>query len=265
MSTPIVEILAGRCGSRSVRTRRANPGPVRATKGAQVWIADCGPPVPDGLDAGACRTTSKTSGRQPRYGGVGHVAMLLLAAALAFAVAGVAARADADRRVVVTVALPEVAGRATWSEERDAFAAHLVRAFDLDPSVAGEFSGWILEASTRQALPPTRLASLIMTESSFRKNVRSATGAVGPGQIRPDLWGAWCGANLADPEENVDCAARILAHYSDVCARSATDAAACALRSYNLGYRNRDNRYFAAAADRYLAKFQRYLADLGRT
>ena len=40
---------------------------------------------------------------------------------------------------------------------------------------------------------------------------------------------------------------------------------ACALRSYNVGYRNRDNRHFDAAADRYLAKIQRYLADLERT
>ena len=247
-------------GSRVRRTWRANGGLARTAEGARVSVADPGSPVPDGSDARVRRTRSKTPGWQPRFGGVGHVAMLLLAAVYVFAVAAV--RADGDHRVFVTVALPEVAGRATWAEERDAFAAHLAQAFRLDPSVAGEFSGWILEASTRQALLPDRLASLIMTESSFRKNVRSAMGAVGPGQIRPDLWGAWCGADLADPEENIACAAGILAHYREVCARSTTDAAACALRSYNLGYRNRDNRYYAAAADRYLAKFERYLADL---
>jgi len=206
-----------------------------------------------------------TPGRQHRSAGVGRAALLLLAAACAFAVAGTADWADHDRRVFVNVALPQTASRATWAEERDAFAAHLARAFHLEPSVADEFAGWILEASTRQALPPELLASLIMTESSFRKNVRSATGALGPGQIRPDLWRAWCGANLADPEENIDCAAFILAHYVEVCARRTADAEACALRSYNVGYRNRDSRYFASAADRYLAKIERHLADLQST
>ena len=174
-------------------------------------------------------------------------------------------RTDHQRGVSVALTLPQATSRATWAEERDAFAAHLAQAFQLKRSVVDEFAGWILEASTRQTLSPELLASLIMTESSFRKNVCSATGAVGPGQIHPDLWGAWCGANLADPEENVNCAARILAHYVEICARSEADSEACALRSYNVGYRNRNNRYFVAAANRYRNKIQRYLADLRRT
>ena len=211
------------------------------------------------------RMKPETPGRQHRCAGMGRAALLLLAAACAIAVAGTADWADNDRRVFVDVPLPQTASRATWTEERDAFAAQIARAFRLEPPVADEFAGWILDASTRQALPPELLASLIMTESSFRKNVRSATGAVGPGQIRPDLWRAWCGADLADPEENIECAAFILGHYLEVCARDADDAKACALRSYNVGYRNRDNRYFAAAADRYLAKIDRHLADLQDT
>lgn len=191
-----------------------------------------------------------------------RAALFLSAVTCAFAVAGTTARADHERRVFVTMALTHSASRATWAEERDAFATDLKRAFHLEASVADEFAGWILEASARQALPRELLASLIMAESSFRKNVRSVMGAVGPGQIRPDLWGAWCGEDVADPEENINCAARILAHYGEVCAQSATDAEACALRSYNVGYRNRNNPYFVAAGDRYLAKIQRYLADL---
>ena len=217
------------------------------------------------MDPGARRMKSKTPGSRSRYGGVDRVVLLLLAGACAFTVAGATARADYDRRVVVTVALPPAVSRATWAEERDAFALRLAQAFDLERSAANEFAGWILEASTRQALPPDLLASLIMTESAFRKNVRSAIGAVGPGQIRPDLWGAWCGANLTDPEENIDCAARILAHYGEACARQATEPEDCALRSYNVGYRNRDNRIFAAAAARYLAKIERHLASLRST
>ena len=210
------------------------------------------------------RMKPEATGRRLGYACVGRAA-LLLAAACAFAVACTADRADHDRRVFVSMALPQTASRPTWFEERDAFAARLARAFHLEPSVAEEFAGWILDASTRQALPPELLASLIMTESSFRKNVRSTTGAVGPGQIRPDLWRTWCGADLTEPQENIDCAAFIVSHYVKVCAKDASDAEACALRSYNVGYRNRDNRYFAAAADRYLAKIERHLADLQST
>lgn len=191
--------------------------------------------------------------------------MVLAAAACTLAVAGFVTRTDDERRVQVTLKLPQAASRATWPEERDAFAARLAQAFGLQRAVAEDFAGWILEASTRHALPPDLLASLIMTESSFRKNTRSSTGAVGPGQVHPDLWGAWCGANVADPEENVNCAASILSHYVEVCAQSSADPEACALRSYNVGYRNRNNRYFVEASDRYLAKIQRYLADLGST
>ena len=203
--------------------------------------------------------------RQLRYARVRRAALLLSVAACVLAVAGTAARPNHERRVFLTVALPQAESRATWAEERGTFAKHLAQGFHLEPSVADEFAGWILEVSTRQALAPELLASLIMTESSFRKNIRSAMGAVGPGQVRPDLWSAWCGANLADPEQNVDCAARILAHYVEVCARTAPDAEACALRAYNVGYRNRNNRYFVAAADRYVAKIQRYLAELRNT
>ena len=174
-------------------------------------------------------------------------------------------RADHARIERVAMSLPESTSRATWAEERDAFAARLAQAFDLERSVAVDFAGWILEASTRHALPSELLASLIMTESSFRKNIRSPVGAVGPAQVHPDLWNAWCGANVADPEQNVNCAAGILAHYVELCAQSSADPEGCALRSYNVGYRNRNNRYFAEAADRYLVKIQRYLAELDST
>lgn len=191
--------------------------------------------------------------------------LVLTATACAFAVSGIVTPLDHERRVSVALTLPQLASRPPWTEERDAFAVRLARAFDIEPRVAAEFAGWILEAATRQALPPELLASLVMTESSFRKNVRSSTGAVGPGQVHPDLWAAWCRVDVTDPEENVNCAAGILAHYVEVCGPRSTDAEACALRSYNVGYRNRNNRYFDAATDRYLAKIQRYLAELEKT
>ncbi|MDE0193528.1 MAG: lytic transglycosylase domain-containing protein [Gammaproteobacteria bacterium] len=261
MSTAIDLDHASRIGAHGVRTRPANRGSICTTGGVQPWVADCGSTVFDRSGEGV-RRISEPRGSRSGHTGVRRVALLLLAAVFAFAAAGTAPRADQERRILLTVALPQTTARPTWAEERAVFAAHLERAFRLKPSIADEFGGWILEASTRQTLPPELLASLIMTESSFRKEVGSAMGAVGPGQVRPDLWGAWCGVNLADPEENVDCAARILAHYVELCAQNSTDAAACALRSYNVGYRNRNNRYYFAAADRYLAKIERYLDDL---
>ena len=261
MPTAIDLDHASRIGTHGVRTRSANRGS-RCTKGGvQSGVADRGSAAFDRSDEGV-RRISEPRGRRSGHAGARRAALLLLAAVFAFAAVGTAPRADQEHRVLLNVALPRTADRPTWAEERAVFAAHLERAFRLEPSIADEFGGWILEASTRQTLPPELLASLIMTESSFRKEARSAMGAVGPGQVRPDLWGAWCGVNLADPGENVDCAARILAHYVELCAQNSTDAVACALRSYNVGYRNRNNRYYFAAADRYLAKIERYLDDL---
>lgn len=208
---------------------------------------------------------SETHPERPSYTVAHRAALVLTTAAFALTVAGIVTQADHERRVHVALPLPHAAARATWPEERNAFAARLARAFDLEHTIAADFAGWILEASTRHALPADLLASLIMTESSFRKNIRSSAGAVGPGQVHPDLWSEWCGADVADPEQNVNCAAGILAHYIERCRRASADPVACALRSYNVGYRNRNNLYFAEAADRYLAKIRTYLADLRST
>ena len=176
------------------------------------------------------------------------------------------ARSDADARRVVPLAIPAAtANKPRWDEERTVFAAKLVRGYGLEATVANEFAGWILEASVRQQLAPELLASLVMAESSFRKHVRSSFGAIGPAQVRPDYWSAFCGNDLLDPEQNVYCGAQILAYYQDVCARRTRNpgaAEACALRSYNVGYYNRDNVYFAEAATRYLAKIDRYRSPL---
>lgn len=76
----------------------------------------------------------------------------------------------------------------TWNSEVSEFGTKVSQAFGVRPSTATEFAGWILEASTRQELEPELLASLVLTESSFRKNVRSHVGAIGPAQVRPEYW-----------------------------------------------------------------------------
>ena len=186
------------------------------------------------------------------------LALVLCASALA-----VFARGDAESRHRAALNIPAAAvAQPHWDEERGAFAARLVRGYRLRREVADEFAGWILEASARQGLAPELIASLVVAESSFRKYARSAMGATGPAQVRADLWSGFCGGFLDDPEHNLYCGAQILAHYQDICGvDAATDqeAGACALRSYNVGYGNRQNAYFLAAAARYEAKIDRYL------
>ena len=104
-----------------------------------------------------------------------------------------------------------------------------------------------------------------MTESSFRKEARSSVGAIGPAQVQPLLWNEFCSVDLTNPEENLYCGAQILAYYERRCTAATPvpeDARACALRSYNVGYRNRNNVYFMPAANRYVAKIDRHLAPL---
>lgn len=137
-----------------------------------------------------------------------------------------------------------------WRSEVDAFGNKVANAFGVPASTANEFAGWILEASERQQLEPELLASLVLTESSFRKNVRSAVGAVGPAQIRPEYWSGFCGiSDLYDPAENIYCGAQVLSYLVDRCGGEG-----CALGAYNIGYYSEREQ----AARRYVAKVDRY-------
>ena len=193
---------------------------------------------------------AKTAARQCAVGSLATLAMLVWLM-------------PRDDSIVIPLSIPVAALESfTWDEQRGAFGDRLERGYGLEEDVADEFAGWILEASTRQRLQPELIASLVMTESTFRKHARSSSGAVGPTQVKPDLWREFCGVDPLDPEQNVYCGAQILAHYRDACAgHTATpeEAEACALRSYNVGYSNHDNAWFDKAAQRYVAKIDRYL------
>lgn len=192
--------------------------------------------------------------------GVTGVVALAIIAALASATM---VRAHDPERTVVAIAVPAAPDAAVWDHERRTFANRLQRGYGLDDGAALEFAGWILEASVRQELSPELLASVVMAESNFRKTARSVTGAVGPAQVRPDLWADFCGADLYDPEQNLYCGAQILRHYRDACAGDTpTSPEECALRAYNVGFGNRNSVYFLAAASRYLNKIDRYREPL---
>jgi soluble lytic murein transglycosylase-like protein len=141
-----------------------------------------------------------------------------------------------------------------WHDEVDAFAQRLQAIFGINAETAGEFSDWILEAARRQQLAPELLASLIFTESSFRKDAVSHVGALGPAQIRP-YWKSFCGSKmLRDPAENVYCGAQILAYFKEECGD-----ARCALLSYNLGPRGMRMEQFASAGTRYVNRIDSHL------
>jgi len=155
----------------------------------------------------------------------------------------------------VAFATPAASGRLIRQTEVAHFGNRVSDVLGVRNDVAHEFADWILEASERQGLAPELLASLVLTESSFRKQVRSNVGAIGPTQIRPDYWGDFCGHadELHDPEQNVYCGAQVLSHLLERCAGDK----ACALAAYNVGpYAQR-----AAAANRYVKKIDRYLSS----
>ena len=212
------------------------------------------------VEAGSVPVTAKSMGGAA---GVGVILCLLGATSLVCAAVG---RGDADMRRLVPLSLPQTdTVEPPWPHQRTAFAVKLQRGYGLNEKTAEEFAGWILEAGIRQHLAPELLASLVMAESSFRKNVRSPMGAIGPAQVRADLWHGFCGGYLEDPEQNLYCGAQILAHYHEACALrggATDDVESCALRSYNVGFGNRDNVYFLEAAARYIAKIDRYRAPL---
>jgi len=153
------------------------------------------------------------------------------------------------------LATPTTIYRSVREHQVSTFAGKLNIAFGIDEALAAEFTDWIIEASERQQIAPELLASLVLTESSFRKSARSHIGAVGPAQIRPDYWRSFCGAeNLLDPEQNIYCGAQILSHLLERCKGDQT----CALAAYNVGpYANRVN-----AAQRYVSKVGRHLTSL---
>ena len=158
----------------------------------------------------------------------------------------------------VAFAKPALESGQPWTQQVELYADRVSDAFGISERRAGEFAGWILEASTRQDLDADLLASLVLTESSFRKDVRSSVGAFGPAQVRIEYWENFCGSDdLTDPAENIYCGAQILAYLADRCGD-----VDCALHAYNVGPHNRDP-YRERAGARYVAKVERFWDQLG--
>lgn len=178
-------------------------------------------------------------------------AVLFGAATVSFALGEVVANND---RHAVAFAIPALEAHDHWHAEVSAFSGQVKEAFGVREQVADRFSGWILEAAQRQDFDPYLIAGLIATESSFRINVRSHVGAIGPAQVRPNYWARFCGtSDLHDPEQNIYCGAQVLAHYRERCGGEV-----CALKAYNVGLHGKR----PSAAQRYVTKVDRHRAAI---
>ena len=175
--------------------------------------------------------------------------LLLVCAGFATsAVVNVAAHQGYDR---VAFAIPAAEHTSVpWQAEVNAYGYKVSQAFGVRRSTANEFASWILEASERQQIEPDLLASLVHTESTFRKDALSPVGAVGPAQVRPNYWSRFCGSsNLHDdPAENIYCGAQVLSHLRERCGDDR-----CALQAYNTGIHSNE----VQAGRRYVAKIDR--------
>ncbi len=155
----------------------------------------------------------------------------------------------------VAFAKPAAVIRTIRQADVNQFGSRVSNAFGIEHTVATEFADWILEASERQGIAPELLASLVITESSFRKNARSHGEQDDHDQQLVQQRQAFCGAkDLTDPEQNIYCGAQILSHLLERCDGDQD----CALGAYNIGpYSQREG-----AAKRYVAKIDRYLLTL---
>jgi soluble lytic murein transglycosylase-like protein len=177
-----------------------------------------------------------------------HVALLAMLLLVASAVSVNAVDRGYER---FAFALPAVERASMpWDTEVNAFGHKVSQAFGVGRRTAAEFAPWILEASRRQRIEPELIASLVLTESSFRKDARSHVGAIGPAQVRPEYWSGFCGSDLQDPAENIYCGAQVLSHLLDRCG----DDTDCALQAYNVGLHSTKEQ----AGRRYVTKIDRY-------
>lgn len=121
----------------------------------------------------------------------------------------------------------------------------------------------LYEAARGAGVPVELYAALVMTESSFRADVLSHAGAVGPAQVTPKWWaGGLCsGMDLLVPADNLRCGAQVLARYHRACGGDW----ACALWRYNVGpgALERDEPGARDAGRRYEAKVAGWLRKLG--
>jgi soluble lytic murein transglycosylase-like protein len=148
----------------------------------------------------------------------------------------------------------------TFEEEVSKLSERMVKAYGINKDKSDKFAGWILEAEAYKQVPADLIATIIMTESTFRYNAVSSAGAVGPTQVKPKYWSASCG-DISNPRDNVLCGAHVLASYI----KRANGNMKTAIKMYNVGPTNLESAEYRDASDRYYGKVARHLAMLDNT
>ena len=146
--------------------------------------------------------------------------------------------------------------------ERQEIQANLKRLleahYNLPADKAAVYSVWIQDAADYHLVPAKVLSALIMTESSFRTDAVSVVGAIGPAQVRPEIWESECPVDLSRPDDNIWCGAMVLRRYHDRLGGRWESA----VRAYNIGITSLTQNMHVAAGHRYLFKVRRHLAQL---
>lgn len=145
----------------------------------------------------------------------------------------------------------------SFQDEVNALSSRLVVAYRLNPERAGRFAGWILEAEAYTHVHVDLIATIIMTESSFRYSAVSIDGAVGPTQVKPKYWSSSCG-DLKNPRDNIICGAHVLSQYLKIANGNVKQA----IKMYNVGPSNLKHIEYKASSERYYGKVAVNLAML---
>jgi hypothetical protein len=127
----------------------------------------------------------------------------------------------------------------------------LIKSYGINNTRAENFADWILLSTLSSDITPETMAALIMTESSFRYEIKSHAGAVGPAQVIPFFWNDSCHGDLEnDPQMNIKCGVIVLEKYKKRCNGSLK----CAFEMYNVGPTNFYKKKFDGAKKRYYSK-----------
>lgn len=95
-----------------------------------------------------------------------------------------------------------------------ALAGTLQDKLEVPPKVAINIAPLIEKSADTHQVPSSLIAAVVNVESEFRSSRRSPAGAVGLTQVMPRVWGRQC--NLKTDAGNIDCGAKILAHYYEL-------------------------------------------------
>jgi hypothetical protein len=126
------------------------------------------------------------------------------------------------------------------------------------PVLAQVLATCIVQAGEAYEVDPLLVASLIATESSFRPEAVSSTGAKGLGQLKDDT-AAWLGvSNPFDVEQNVYATAK----YLSILGKKFPESPAEAVASYYVGQGTVQRQGLSDDAIRYVQKVQGYLLQL---